>query len=69
MASRFFCLNRGQNEFSIVEAATTQAADVELRVDTGKKLTKNEVRMIVEWFENYITTKNTTIPAANVPAA
>ena len=68
MASRFLCLNRGQNEFDVVEAATTQGSDIELRVDTGKNLTKNEVRMAVEWFENYLTTKNTTIPAANVPA-
>ena len=68
MASRFFCISRGQNEFDIVEAATTQGSDIELRVDTGKSLTKNEVRMAVEWFENYLTTKNTTIPAANTPA-
>ncbi len=68
MASRFFCINRGENEFSIVEAAATQGSDIELRVDTGKSLTKNEVRMAVEWFENYLTTKNMTIPAANVPA-
>ena len=68
MASRFLCLNRGQNEFSIVENAATQSADIELRIDTGKNLTKNEVLMAVEWFENYINGKMTTIPAANVPA-
>ena len=68
MASRFFCLSRGQNEFDVVEAAATQGSDIELRVDTGKSLTRNEVRMAVEWFENYLTTKNATIPAANVPA-
>ena len=31
----------------MVEAATTQGKDIELRVDTGKHLTKNEVRMAV----------------------
>jgi hypothetical protein len=68
MASRFFCLNRGQTEFAVVEAATTQAADIELRVDTGKSLTKNEVDMAVEFFKNYLLNKCTTIPVANVPA-
>jgi hypothetical protein len=68
MSSRFFCLNRGQNEFAIIEAATTQASDIELRVDTGKNLTKNEVLMALQWIDNYLTTKSTTIPAANVPA-
>jgi hypothetical protein len=68
MASRFLCLNRGQNEFSIVENAATQGADIELRVDTGKNLTKNEVDMALKWFSDYLITKMQTIPAANVPA-
>ena len=67
MASRFIGLNRGQDEFAIVEASTTQAKDCELRVDTGKSLTKNEVRIMLEQISNYLTSKNTTIPPSNVP--
>ena len=67
MASRFIGINRGQSEFSVVEAASTNSTDVELRVDTGKNLTKNEVRMAMIMIENYLL-KNTTIPPSNVPA-
>ena len=68
MASRFIGLNRGQTEFDIVEGASTGSKDVELRVDTGKSLTKNEVTMMLRQIASYLTTKNTTIPPSNVPA-
>lgn len=67
MASRFIGINRGQSEFSVVEGASTNSTDIELRVDTGKNLTKNEVRMAMIMIENYLL-KNTTIPPSNVPA-
>ena len=68
MASRFIGLNRGQTEFDIVEGASTGSKDCELRVDTGKNLTKTEVRIMLEQIQNYLQTKNTTIPPSNVPA-
>lgn len=51
MASRFFGLNRGQDEMNpdaVTSAASTQSTDVELRVDTGKGLTRHEVVRITE---------------------
>jgi hypothetical protein len=46
MASIFIGLNRGQEDQSpdnVVEGAGTGATDVELRIDTGKGLTRDEI--------------------------
>lgn len=51
MASIFIGLNRGQVDEgpdAITEGAATGGTDVELRVDTGKGLTRNEVSVIAE---------------------
>jgi len=64
----FSRLNRGQSEFSVVEGAATNGSDIELRVDTGKNLTKNEVDMAVEFFKKLPAQQMHDIPAANVPA-
>lgn len=50
MASVFYGLNRGQTENgeAVTVGASTGATDVELRVDTGKGLTRNDVHRITE---------------------
>lgn len=54
MASRFYGLNRGQTEFSVTEGASTGSTDVEVRVDTGKSLTKEEILQKLEQLRNVI---------------
>ena len=49
MASIFIGLNRGQENLSpdnVVEGAATGNTDVELRIDTGKNLTRHEVTQL-----------------------
>jgi hypothetical protein len=48
MASIFIGLNRGQEDTVPTEGAATGAKDVELRIDTGKGLTREEVTRLVE---------------------
>ncbi len=67
MASQFFCINRGATTFAAVEAAATQSADVEIRVDTGKNLTKEEVIRAMRMLEDKIL-KSTVIPDVLVPS-
>lgn len=54
MASRFYGFNRGQNEFQVTEGASTGSTDVELRVDTGRSLTINEILDFLERLQNVI---------------
>ncbi len=54
MASRYYGLNRGQTEFQVTEGASTGSTDIELRVDTGKSLTKNDIILALEYFINII---------------
>lgn len=50
MASIFLGLNRGANinPDLVTEGAATGATDVELRIDTGKGLTRGEVNDLVD---------------------
>lgn len=57
MASLYIGLNRGQtgaqsSDFTI--GTSTGATDVELRIDTGKSLTRMDVSLILEAIERVI---------------
>lgn len=58
MASIFIGVNRGQNDNpeTAVESGATNATDVELRIDTGKGLTRHEVviktRQLLRYLED-----------------
>ena len=62
MADRYFGLNRGQTEFQAVQDSSTNATDVEVRVDLSKSLTKQEVLEKLEEIQNMIL-KNIWPPA------
>lgn len=54
MASLFIGLNRGQQGFKASDftiGTSTGSTDVELRIDTGKSLTRLDVKLIVEAIE------------------
>lgn len=57
MASIFLGQNRGTSDANpeiVTEGASTGATDVELRIDTGKNLTRSEVSMIAENLVNFL---------------
>lgn len=57
MASVFYGINRGQSDaqpYVVVEGASTNATDIELRIDTGKGLTKREVDTLTGNIIRYI---------------
>ena len=66
MASNFLGITRGKkdNDVGSVTAGTTTSAsfDIELRADTGKNLTRKDLLLALETFENYIL--NNAIGAA-----
>lgn len=58
MASIFIGLNRGVADMgpdAVTEGAATGATDVEVRVDTGKGLTRDEVRYMLERITEALT--------------
>ena len=56
MATRRFMLNRGETEFSVTEAtgAATATKDIELTFDLAKSITKAELIIALEDFQNYV---------------
>lgn len=56
MASNFIGMNRGELAFpdAIDYGTSTQATDIELRIDTGKGTTKEDVLLALRTFEMYI---------------
>ena len=57
MASVYIGINRGaqdQGPDAITEGASTGSTDVEVRIDTGKSLTRKDVILILEKIEGYI---------------
>ena len=51
MASTFIGLNRGQQGLLVSDftvGTSTGSTDVEVRIDTGKSLTRGEVKLILE---------------------
>lgn len=67
MASIFIGLNRGQNTMGsdvggdVAEGASTQATDVELRIDTGKSLTRMDVTNLTEALLRYLQDGRTAV--------
>lgn len=70
MASNFLGINRGQiQEGQVLTGSSTQSTDFELRIDTGKGSTKQDVILAVEnilkfIISNYIPSGN---PGVNQP--
>ncbi|HZR03623.1 MAG TPA: hypothetical protein VFA81_10680 [Burkholderiales bacterium] len=55
MASNFIGINRGQDQVGLVAVSTTTPArDIELRVDTGKGSTKEDLVKALRIFEQYV---------------
>lgn len=63
MASIFIGFNRGADlsPDKVTEGASTGATDVELRIDTGKGLTRQEVTVIMEAIERYLNDGRTAV--------
>jgi hypothetical protein len=69
MANNFIGINRGKLEevpVSIAVGSSTQATDIELRVDTGKGTTRKDVILALRAIEFYIES-NGFGTAANLP--
>lgn len=56
MASIFLGVNRGQNDNpeTVTEGAATGSTDIELRIDTGKGSTRNDVYVKVKQILRYL---------------
>ena len=56
MASNFLGINRGKLEIvgSVTASTSTNATDFELRIDSGKSSTKEDVIKALELFKIYI---------------
>lgn len=70
MASEFFGLNRGALDGVTMKVATgssTQATDVEVRVDTGKGTTRKDVHIILLAILRYIEGQGGSLGAVNIP--
>lgn len=63
MASIFIGYNRGADlsPDKATEGASTGATDVELRIDTGKSLTRGEVTEIMIAIANYLNDGRTAV--------
>ncbi len=69
MANNFIGINRGKLDdvpASIAVGSSTQATDIELRVDTGKGTTRKDVIVALEAIQNYIMS-NGYGSATNLP--
>lgn len=72
MANWFTGINRGkvQNPQSIVAGTSTGSTDIELRVDTTKGTTKEDVILSLRAFEQFILSNGvgtTTGPGVDLP--
>jgi hypothetical protein len=54
MASRFYALDIGDNEYEVSEGATTQSKTVEVAVDLADNATREQVLIALKNIENYI---------------
>ena len=63
MASIFIGYNRGADHSpdKATEGSSTGSTDVEVRIDTGKGLTRAEVDRILTAIKNYINDGRTTV--------
>jgi len=63
MASIYLGLNRGAEDSpgDVTEGSSTGSTDVELRIDTGKGLTRQEVTIITERLLEYLNDGTTAV--------
>lgn len=54
MASRYYGINRGQNDFQIVEGSSTNSTNIELVVNLASSPSREDVILALEKFENYL---------------
>lgn len=74
MANFFIGINRGKLEIlgSVTASTATSATDFELRIDTGKSSTKEDVIKAMRLFEIYILSNGVgggAGPGVNLPPA
>lgn len=63
MASQFVGLNRGQQGFTYSDftvGSSTGSTDIELRFDTGKSLTREDVYNALKAFQRWVDSTFTT---------
>lgn len=58
MASRYYGMNRGDNETAIAEGSSTNSKAIELVIDLTKSLTKAEVIQAIKMLTNYLIKGN-----------
>lgn len=54
MASRYYALDIGENEYEVAEGSTTQSKTVEVAVDLADNATREQVLVTLKNIENYI---------------
>ena len=54
MASRYYALDIGDNEYEVSEGATTQSKTVEIAVDLADSATREQVLVAIDNIKNYI---------------
>jgi hypothetical protein len=54
MASRYYALDIGQNEYEVAEDSSTQSKTVEVAVDLADNATRDQVLVALDNIRNYI---------------
>lgn len=54
MASRYYALDIGDNEYEVSEGASTQSKTVEIAVDLADSATREQVIVAIDNIKNYI---------------
>lgn len=54
MASRYYGLQRGENEFDITESSSTTSKKIELVVDLTGNFDKNDILLALDKFSDYL---------------
>jgi len=54
MASRYYALEIGDNEYEVAEGATTQSKTVEIAIDLADNATREQVLVAIDNIKNYI---------------
>lgn len=54
MASRYYALDIGENEYEVAEGASTQSKTVEIAVDLDDNATRDQVLVCIDNIKNYI---------------
>jgi hypothetical protein len=54
MASRYYALEIGDNEYEVAEGASTQSKTVEIAIDLADNATREQVLVAIDNIKNYI---------------